>query len=56
MHFKLYRINRQLDSLCALADRVGAGARRDSIVRRIEHLNLEHHLLLARLAASRRAD
>jgi hypothetical protein len=54
MNIELCTIIRQLDSLCSLADRVGAGARRDSIVRRIERLNLAHHLLQAKLAAGGR--
>jgi hypothetical protein len=51
MDFKLYLINRKLDSLCLRADRLGQGASWDSLIRRIERLNIEHHLRLAELAA-----
>jgi hypothetical protein len=52
MTFKLYSICRQLDLLCIRADRISAGLCRDSLIRRIEDLNVEHHLLLAKLAVS----
>jgi hypothetical protein len=51
MDFDLYRINRQLDLLCVRADRIGPGACRNSLIRRIAHLNVEHHLRLATLSA-----
>jgi hypothetical protein len=51
MDFTLYLINRRLDLLCARADSIGPGACRDSLIRRIAHLNIEHHLRLAKLAA-----
>ena len=49
--FSLYHVNRQLDLLCIRADRVKSGSRRDSLVRRIEHLHIVHHMLLGKLAA-----
>jgi hypothetical protein len=52
MSFDLYYVNRQLDLLCVRADRISAGLCRDSLVRRIERLNMIHHLLLAKLAAA----
>jgi len=53
MDYKLYRIIRQLDLLCTRADCIGPGVCRDSLFRRIEILNIRHHLRLAELAASR---
>jgi hypothetical protein len=52
MDYKLYCLNRQLDLLCTRVDRIGPGACRDSLIRRIEILNIRHHLRLAELAAS----
>ena len=52
MDFKLYLINRQLDLLCLRADHIAPGACRDLLIRRIERLNIEHHLSLARLLPS----
>lgn len=51
MDFALYLINRQLDLLCVRADRIVPGACRDSLIRRIACLNIEHHLRLIELAA-----
>jgi len=51
MDFDLYRINRQLDLLCVRADRILPGACRNSLIRRIAHLNVKHHLRLAKLSA-----
>jgi hypothetical protein len=51
MDFKLYLIVRQLDLLCFRADRIVPGACRDSLIRRIERLNLDHHLRLAKVTA-----
>jgi hypothetical protein len=52
MDYKLYRITRQLDLLCVRVERIGPGACRDSLIRRIENLTIRHHLRLAELAAS----
>jgi len=43
---------RQLDLLSTRADCVNPGPCRDSLVRRIEQLNVAHHLILAKLAAT----
>ena len=51
MDFELHHINRQLDLFCLRADRIGPGACRDSLIRRIAHLNIEQRLRLAKLAA-----
>jgi len=51
MDSELHRIVRQLDLLCFRADSIGPGACRDSLIRRIARLNVEHHLHLAKLAA-----
>ena len=52
MDYKLYCLNRQLDLLRTRVDRIGPGACRNSLIRRIEILNICHHLRLAELAAS----
>ncbi len=52
MDYTLYRINRQLDLLAIRANRIGPGPCRDSLVRRMERLNVVHHLILARLASN----
>ncbi len=52
MDFQLYLINRQIDLLCLRADRIGPGACRKSLIRRIERLHIEHYLRLAKLAAA----
>jgi hypothetical protein len=51
MDFKLYLIKRQLDLLCVRADRIAPGACRDSLIRRIECLSIEHYLRLVKLSA-----
>jgi hypothetical protein len=45
----LYRINRQLNLLFTRADRCKPWPCRDSLVRRIERLNVAHHLILAKM-------
>ncbi len=45
----LYRINRQLDLLSTRADRIKPGACRDALIRRMERLNIAHHLVLAKM-------
>jgi len=52
MDYELYFLTRQLDLLCTRADRIGPGACRYSLIRRIETLSIRHHLRLAELAAS----
>jgi len=52
MDYKLYCLNRQLDLLRTRVDRIGPGACRNSLIRRIEILNICHHLRLAELAAA----
>jgi hypothetical protein len=39
---RLYLIRRQLDLLCYRADRLKPGPRRDTLVRRIEALNVAY--------------
>jgi hypothetical protein len=50
MNFTLYRINRQLELLSTRVDRIKPGPCRDSLIRRIDRLNIAHHLILAKLA------
>jgi hypothetical protein len=50
--YKLYCLNRQLDLLCTRADRIGPGACRDWLIRRIEDLHVRHHLRLAELSVA----
>lgn len=45
--YRLYTIIRQLDLLGYRADHLKPGPRRDTLVRRIEALNVEFTLLLA---------
>ena len=49
MNFTLYCIKRLLDLLSTRADRIKPGPCRDSLIRRMECLNVAHHLVLAEM-------
>ncbi len=49
MNFTLYRINRQLELLSTRTDRIRARPCRDSLIRRMERLNIAHHLVLVKM-------
>ncbi|SFS08757.1 hypothetical protein SAMN05421771_1531 [Granulicella pectinivorans] len=46
MNLRLYHINRQFDLLSIRAARCKSGQCRDSLLRRIECLNVAHHFIL----------